>query len=102
MMRRRAEDIALTVICIASVSPAIGQDIYCGNEVPALALASLAKGMREVATRVYPNRGKPTRILTEFWSSAQSWPGAKMPETAEHGFWHSTMCQNYMPEDSQK
>ena len=46
-------------------------------------------------TRVYPNRGKPTRILTEFWSSVLlfcsvlSWPGAKMPETAEHEFWHS-------------
>ena len=43
-------------------------------------------------TRVCPNRGKPTIMLPEFWSSVVLcsvlfWPGAKMPETAEHGFW---------------
>ena len=40
-------------------------------------------------SRVYPNRGKPTRILPGFWSSVLFWPGAKMPETADHGFWHA-------------
>ena len=53
-------------------------------------------------TRVYPNRGKPTRIMTEFWSSVLFYSGqagAKMPETADHGFWHKSA--RTVPDDRQ-
>ena len=51
-----------------------------------------------VVTRVYQNRAKPTRIL--LFCSGLFWSGAKMPETANHGFWH--ISARIMPEENQK